>query len=72
MQINIQSREDLKRFLAEEIINTSEAIRLLGCSRQNLHEQVLKGHIQPIKMLQKDKLFLKSDIIARIKGTADK
>lgn len=67
MKINIQSREDLEKFLAEEIVNTSEAIEILGWSRQNLHEQVLKGNIRPIRVMQKDRLFLKEDILARVK-----
>lgn len=67
MEINIQSRDELEKFLAEEIVNTTEAIQLLGCSRQNLHEQVLKGNIRPIRVMQKDRLFLKEDIMARMK-----
>lgn len=66
MEINIQSREELERFLASEVVDTSEALQLLGCSRQNLHEQVTKGNIKPIRIMPKDRLFLKADILSKI------
>lgn len=67
MEYNIASREDLEKFIADEVVNTYEATQLLGCSRQNLSKLVERGILKPLGDLHKDRLFLKSDIIARMK-----
>jgi hypothetical protein len=61
------SRGELEKFISEEVVNTYEATQLLGCSRQNLSKLVERGRLKPIRDLHKDRLFWKSDIIARLK-----
>jgi len=61
------SRDELEQFIKDEVVNTYEATQLLGCSRQNLAKLIERGRIKPIKELHKDRLFFKSDILARIK-----
>ena len=46
----------------EEILNTTDVTQMLGCSRQYLFKLVKMAKLNPIKVMQKDKLFLKSDI----------
>jgi predicted site-specific integrase-resolvase len=60
------TKEELSKFIAAEIINSSEAIELLGCSRQNLNDLIQRGKIVPIKEMKRDRLFFKEDIMARI------
>lgn len=59
-------REDFVSFVQNRIVSTAEAAELLGCSRQNLNELTAKGKLHPVKVEQKSKLFLKSDIQKRL------
>ena len=47
----------------EEVVTTSEALELIGCSRQNLKQLVDYGTLVPIKQTSKEKLFLKQDVL---------
>ncbi|CCJ33085.1 helix-turn-helix domain-containing protein [Caloramator australicus] len=68
MQLIFNSREELERFIQNEIVDTSEALEILGCSRQNLNDLIKRGKIKPIKEMKRDRLFFKSDILARKEG----
>ncbi|WP_430508386.1 DNA-binding protein [Rossellomorea marisflavi] len=63
-----ESREELQGFIQNEVLNTSETIEILGCSRQNLSKIVQKGELVPIKEFARDRLFWKEDVL-RKKGT---
>lgn len=56
------SADDFASFARHEIINTSEAANMLGCTRQNVDAAAKRGRYQPIKAYQRTKLFLRSDI----------
>ncbi|GED03079.1 helix-turn-helix domain-containing protein [Bacillus atrophaeus] len=56
--------EELREFLDNEVITTSEAIEIIGCSRQNLKQLVDHGTLKPIKTTNRDRLFLRKDITA--------
>ena len=62
MNLEFKNREQLEKFMNEEILNTTDVTQMLGCSRQYLFKLVKMGKLNPIKVMQKDKLFLKSDI----------
>ncbi|AQX55917.1 helix-turn-helix transcriptional regulator [Priestia flexa] len=62
---HITNREQLIEFLASEVVTTSDAIEMLGVSRQYVNKLVSTGKINPIRESPKEKLFLKSDILAR-------
>jgi len=66
MKLPIITREDLISFIQNELINTAEVMQLLDCSRQNVFDLIKRGKLTPVKELPKDRLFLKSDIIARL------
>ncbi|MFY0127915.1 DNA-binding protein [Bacillus cytotoxicus] len=57
-----ETKEDLIRFINEEIVNTSEALEILGCSRQNLNKMIQKEKVNPIREFPKDRLYFKEDI----------
>lgn len=60
------SKEELFKFLSNNVINTNEAAKILGCSRQNIDDLVKRGKLIPIKVFPRDRLFLKEDITARL------
>ncbi|EJR26474.1 MULTISPECIES: hypothetical protein [Bacillus cereus group] len=60
-----ETKDDLISFIQSEVINTSEALEILGCSRQNLNQMVQKERVKPIKDLPRDRLFFKEDIFKR-------
>ncbi|HDR7450289.1 DNA-binding protein [Bacillus cereus] len=62
---NFESKEELIKFVNVEIVNTSEALEILECSRQNLNKLVKSGTLVPIKEMVRDKLFFKEDILNR-------
>jgi len=62
LNLEFKNREQLEKFMNEEILNTTDVTQMLGCSRQYLFKLVKMGKLNPIKVMQKDKLFLKSDI----------
>ncbi|EOV9528417.1 DNA-binding protein [Bacillus cytotoxicus] len=57
-----ETKEDLIRFINKEIVNTSEALEILGCSRQNLNKMIQKEKVKPIREFPKDRLYFKEDI----------
>lgn len=66
MKYVFESDNELKQFIIENIITTLEAAEILNCSRQNIDKLMQKGKLIPVKQTLRDKLFLKSDILARI------
>ena len=62
---NFESKEELIKFVNVEIVNTSEALEILECSRQNLNKLVKSGTLVPIKEMVRDRLFFKADILNR-------
>lgn len=68
---SFNTREELTKYIQSEIINTTEALDILQCSRQNLNNLVKRGVLTPIKDLPRDRLFYKVDIVNR-KNDMDK
>ncbi|PGA10242.1 DNA-binding protein [Bacillus mycoides] len=62
---NFESKDELIKFVKDEIVNTSEALEILECSRQNLNKLVKSGTLVPIKEMVRDRLFFKEDILQR-------
>ncbi len=61
------NNEELKQFIADNIISTGEAAELLGCSRQYINQLIKENKLIPIKKINYITLFLKSDVEARLK-----
>lgn len=64
---NFTTDEELKEFITNNIISTGEAADLLGCSRQYINQLVKENKLIPIKKVNYITLFLKSDVMARLK-----
>ena len=57
--------DDFRTFASQRIINTAEAAEILHCSRQYINELVKAGKLQPVKVSEKNTLFLKSEVLRR-------
>lgn len=58
------SKDELSKFIASEVVNTTEAIDLLQCSRQDLVDLVQSGKLTPIRSMVKTKIFFKEDVLS--------
>lgn len=56
---------DLALLTDQVVCDTSEAMRILGCSRQNISDLVRRGKLTPRKVTSHLTLFLRSDVLAR-------
>ena len=61
-----ESSEQLKNFIASEVVETSEAASLLNCSRQYVDQLVREKKLLPVMTLKKNKLFFRADVMARV------
>ena len=59
--------DDFISFIANRVVNTSEAAEMLGCSRQNIDDLTKRGTLHPIREDARNKLYLKNEIQQRIK-----
>ena len=50
--------------IKENVIYTSEAMKILNCTRQYINELVKKNVLNPIKSDDKNTLFLKNEVIS--------
>lgn len=53
---------DFKAYLQQELIDTAEAARIMGCTRQNIQDLVRRGRIKPVVTLRNNFLFLRSEL----------
>lgn len=59
------NKQELLDFLASELVNTAEATAIMETNRQNVDDMVRRGKLIPVKVFPRDRVFLKSDVIAR-------
>lgn len=62
MQYVFNSREEVEEFIRNEVLTTSEAVEILGITRQRMSKLISDGKLTPVKKLRGDSLFLRSDI----------
>lgn len=63
MPYNFETKEELRDYISSEVFTTSEAVKLLSCSRQYINQLVKEGKLLPIKKAGNTTLFLKSDLL---------
>lgn len=56
---------DFQNFVRHRVVNVAEAAELLGCSRQNIDYLTKKGKLHPVKVSEKNTLYLKSEVLKR-------
>ena len=54
--------EDMVGFIDKRLVDTTDACRLLGCSRQYIDQLMREGKLTPVRATSNNKLFMKSDI----------
>lgn len=59
------SMADFKNFVAQRVINATEAAEILDCSRQNVIDLTKRDKLHPIKSSEKSTLYLKSEVLKR-------
>lgn len=64
---HFDTEEELFDFLQDNIISTMEAAEILGCSRQYIDQLVKENKLVPVKIYPRNKIFLKSTVLARKK-----
>lgn len=62
-----ESDDELIEFIRDGLVTTREAMELMDCSRQNIDDLIKRQKLKPVKKWDRDKLFLKSDILERMK-----
>lgn len=65
MSITFKDEEELRAFIKNEVLTSSETLAYLGISRQTLYSLVKRKKLVPVKELPRDRLFLKSDLDKR-------
>ena len=57
--------DDFRVFASERIVNAAEAAEILNCTRQYVNELVKTEKLHPVKVSEKNTLFLKSEVLKR-------
>ncbi|WP_277375822.1 MULTISPECIES: helix-turn-helix domain-containing protein [Paenibacillus] len=60
-----KDKDELLAWIQSELVSTNEAMEILDCSRQNLHSFVKRGKLVPVKETNRERLFLRSDVLER-------
>lgn len=60
------SLDDFCSFIANRVVNSAEAAKMLGCSRQNIEDLTRRGRLHPVRMDTRNKLYLKNEIQQRM------
>ena len=60
------SLNDFCSFIANRVVNSTEAAEMLGCSRQNIDDLTKRGKLHPVRADARNTLFLKNEIQQRM------
>ncbi len=61
----VDTKEEFITLVQSEVLTSSEALDILGITRQSLNSLVKRGKLIPIKELSRDKLFLREEVERR-------
>jgi hypothetical protein len=62
LEYHLKNRKEVERFIIEEVLTTSEAMKLLEITRSRMSQLISDGKLTPVKKLRGDSLFLRKDI----------
>ncbi|MDF9524360.1 helix-turn-helix domain-containing protein [Bacillus cereus] len=65
MKYHLNSREEVEKFIKNEVLITAEAMEILGVNRSRMSALIKAGKLTPIKKLGNVSIFLKADIEAK-------
>lgn len=66
------TKKHLTEFIKKEIVMTTEAAKILGCTRQNIDDLARRGKLSIIKQSGRTKLFYRDDVMDRMDITRRK
>lgn len=56
------SAGDFHRYVQQNLVNSAEAAKILGCSRQNIEKMIDGGRLHPVKRFAKSMLLLRAEV----------
>ncbi|MDQ0492752.1 helix-turn-helix domain-containing protein [Paenibacillus brasilensis] len=62
---SFKDKDELLAWIQSELVSANEAMEILDCSRQNLHSFVKRGKLVPVKETNRERLFLRDDVLER-------
>ncbi len=62
MRLHFESDEDLRRYIAEQVLTTSDLKDTLDVSRQRIYAMLEQGKFVPFKEQKSIRLFFKDDV----------
>lgn len=68
--VDFNNREDLRSFIAAEILFPNEAAKYLNITSQRLNQLVQSGKLEPVKISRSGSLYLRQDLDERLKELA--
>lgn len=67
MSYTFKTEKDLKDYISSNLLNSNQVAEILNCSRQYVHKLVKQNKLYPLKEMEREKVFWKPDILARLK-----
>jgi len=61
-----ETEDNLKQFIADHVVITSEVAEIYGCSRQFIRKLVLTGKLHPSRQFPTAQLFWRPEVEARV------
>ncbi|UOF90743.1 helix-turn-helix domain-containing protein [Fodinisporobacter ferrooxydans] len=68
MRLHFESEEDLRRYIAEQVLTTTEVTEMLGVTRQMVNKLVKGDKLHPFKSSGAISLFFKTDVEKYLKS----
>ncbi|MCU7667616.1 helix-turn-helix domain-containing protein [Bacillus thuringiensis] len=66
------TREDVRKFIEEEVLTSTEAAEVLGVSRARVSQLIGEGKLVPVKKLRGDSLFYRKDVLEKLEELKEK
>lgn len=66
------TREDVRKFIEEEVLTSTEAAEVLGVSRARVSQLIGEGKLVPAKKLRGDSLFYRKDVLEKLEELKEK
>lgn len=67
MEYHLKNRKEVEQFIFDNVLTTSEAMKILGVTRSRMSQLISSGRIEPVKKLRGDSLFLRHDVEEKAK-----
>lgn len=62
MRLHFESDEDLRAYIAEQVLTSPEVLEMLNVTKPRLHAMLAQGKFKPFKDISQIRLFFREDI----------